>query len=170
MALLRIADSGAEIRPVELLVDDAGVPARLSAAWAGSWDLNSVNRETLYTAAYLLGFDGAAFARVRLASTFIDIPSVAVVAGTPATVWTPASGKKFRLMGWALSLSVAGSIIFKWGAANTIIIRTPALAAAGVHSFDQLGNGAMPGAANDALKVDVTANGNVAGFVFGTEE
>ncbi len=33
-----------------------------------------------------------------------------------------------------------------------------------------LGNGLVPGAANDALKIDVTATGNVSGFVFGMDE
>ena len=44
--------------------------------------------------------------RLRLAfspDTFKIIDAVAITAGTPATVWTPASGKKVRLLGWALS-------------------------------------------------------------------
>lgn len=109
--------------------------------------------------------------RVRVATIVKDIASTAVTAGTPAAVWTPASGKKFRLLGWSLSLSVAGSIIFKYGAGNTTLFRTPAVAAAGITSNPPgFGNGTMPNAADDVLKVDVTASGNVAGHVFGIEE
>lgn len=128
------------------------------------------NPTTPTVGAAQLGFGGATFERLRVANIFKDVPATAVVAGTPLTVWTPAAGKKFRLMGWALSDSVAGSLIFKYGAADTLMFRTPAVAAAGNHTSPPIGNGSMPGAANDVLKVDVTANGTVAGVVWGTEE
>jgi hypothetical protein len=117
-------------------------------------------------------FNGANFDRGRTPAVFKDLPSTAVTAGTGITVWTPAAGKKFRLMGFCLSASVAASIIFGDNAVGTILFRTPALAAAGVIvvGADMLGNGKLSAAANNVLKLDVTATGNVAGFIFGTEE
>lgn len=119
-----------------------------------------------------MGYAGTnSWDRLRVANVVKDIASTAVTAGTPVTVWTPTAGKKFRLLGWSLSLSVAGSIIFKYGAGSVTLFRTPAVAAAGITDNPPgFGNGTMPNAANDVLKIDVTASGNVAGFVFGMEE
>lgn len=101
---------------------------------------------------------------------FKNLASTAVVAGTGITVWTPGAGKKFRLMGWLLSLSVAGQIIFGDNAIATIIARTETIAAAGVSKLENMGLGLLSAAANNVLKIDVTANGNIAGMVWGTEE
>jgi hypothetical protein len=61
---------------------------------------------------------------------FKTVASVAVTADTPATVWTPGSGKKFRLCGYHLGATVAAaSVIFKEGAGNTAVgLQTPVLA------------------------------------------
>lgn len=165
MASVRTAvDTGAEIRPVENIGASVGDGA---VAAVGFRDVNGDNYPV---AAVMMGLTGGVRDLMRVANVFKDFASTAITAGTPVAIWTPAAGKKFRLLGWALSLSVAGSIIFKYGAGNTTMFRTPALAAAGVHTSPALGNGSMPGAANDVLKVDVTATGSVAGFVFGVEE
>ena len=115
-------------------------------------------------------FNGATWDRRRTPNKFIDIPSTAVTAGTGVTIWTPAAGKKFRLMGWALTLSVAGSIIFGDNAIGTLIYRTPALLANTPLTAPPMGNGFLSAAANNVLKADVTATGNISGVVFGTEE
>ena len=111
---------------------------------------------------------------LRVPAIFKTIAAVAVTAGTPVSVWTPASGKKFRLMGGGLSLSVAGSIIFKDGAtagAAVEIWRTPILAAGQPYNLpENIGNGILSAAANNQLWIDVTATGTVNGGVFGTEE
>jgi hypothetical protein len=90
-----------------------------------------------------------------------------ITAGTPANLWTPASGKKFRLMRGQLSAGVAGQIILKDD--TTEVIRSPQLAAGGVWTFN-LGNGVLSATVDNILKVDVSATGNVGGFVAGTEE
>jgi hypothetical protein len=90
-----------------------------------------------------------------------------ITAGTPADAWTPASGKKFRLMKGQLSAAVAGQIILKDN--TTELLRSPKLAAAGVWDFD-LGSGILSAAADQVLKIDVSATGNVGGFVAGVEE
>lgn len=137
--------------------------------------MHAAQDDALTTASYpgivLMLHDGLIATRQRAVTTVKDIASTAVTAGTPLTVWTPTAGKKFRLMGWGLSLSVAGSLIFKYGGTPTTMFRTEAVAAAGIsQTAPGFGNGQMPGAVNDVLKVDVTATGNVAGYVFGCEE
>ncbi len=101
---------------------------------------------------------------------FKDIAAVAVTAGTAATVWTPTAGKRFRLMGWRLSSSAAAALIFRYGATPTTMFRTPLLAAAGVDVCEVACNGFAPGAAGEALKIDVSANATVSGVVYGFEE
>jgi hypothetical protein len=116
-------------------------------------------------------YNGAGYDRPRTATVFKDITATAITAGTALTIWTPAASKKFRLMGWSISVSAAASLIFQYGATPTTMFRTELLAAAGVsQSAPNFGNGTMPGAANDALKLDVTANATVSGYCFGTEE
>ena len=121
--------------------------------------------------AYLL-LDAAG--RLKLAftpDTFKMIDAVAITAGTPATVWTPASGKKVRLLGWFLSSSAAAALELQdSGAAGTVIAQTPLLAAAGVHDAPHLGEGLVLAAADNTLNLDVTASATVSGMVFGVEE
>lgn len=96
----------------------------------------------------------------------ISINATAITAATPADVWTPASGKKFVLLGWSLSCSVAAAIIFKDGA--TQILRTPKVAAN--TPTDSPPDFEFPSAAkNNVLKIDVSDNATVSGFLFGME-
>ena len=111
--------------------------------------------------------------RLKLAftpDTFKVIDAVAVTAGTPATVWTPASGKKVRLLGWVLSSSAASLEFQDSGSAGTVRLQTPLLAAAGIHDSPPLGEGYLLAAADNTLNLDVTANATVSGMVFGVEE
>lgn len=105
------------------------------------------------------------------ANVFKTIAAVAITAGTPVAVWTPAAGKKFRVLGFMLSLSVAGSVILKDGGnANAEILRTPLMAAGVGLASPDLGRGVLGSAANGSLNLDASASGSVSGFVFGTEE
>ena len=114
-----------------------------------------------------------AVGRLKLAytpDTFRMIDTVAITAGTPATVWTPASGKKVRLLGWFLSSSAAAALELQdSGAAGTVIAQTPLLATAGIHDAPHLGEGVVLAAADNTLNLDVTANATVSGMVFGVE-
>lgn len=60
----------------------------------------------ILTDAILLGWNGSAFEKIRVAHVFktADIESSAA----PVTVWTPATGKKFVLMGF--TISAAGTL------------------------------------------------------------
>lgn len=96
------------------------------------------------------------------------IAAVAVTAGTPVAIWTPAAGFKFRLLGFVVSLTVAGSVIFKDG--GTEVARTGLLAANTAFQMPGIGNGYVSTAANNVLNMDVSATGSVSGFAFGYEE
>lgn len=104
----------------------------------------------------------------RQASIFKNIAAQAITAGTPVTLHTPTSGKKWRFLGGAVSLSVAGSVIFK--DAGSEVLRTPLLAAGSGFPLPRLGNGLLSAAANNTFQLDTTANGNVSGFILLTEE
>lgn len=114
---------------------------------------------------------GAEYKPVEQGGTILkQLAAQAITAGTAVTIHTPATGKKFRVRGYALSLSVAGSVILKFGAGNTEFMRTPLLAAGVGLVHDQLGAGVIPGADNDALKVDATATGTISGYILIDEE
>ncbi len=105
------------------------------------------------------------------AATFKVIDAVAVTAGTPATVWTPASGKTVRLLGWALSSTAGAALEFQdSGTPGTVIAQTPLLAAAGVHTSPDIGEGVALAAADNTLELEVTVTSTVSGMVFGVEE
>lgn len=112
-------------------------------------------------------FNGASWDRQRTPNVYKTVAAVAVTAGTPVTIWTPAAGKKFRLMGFHLGTTVAAGIILLDNAAEVLRV----LASAGVSFMSpELDNGYLSTAANNPLKVNVTVTGNVSGFVYGTEE
>lgn len=129
------------------------------------------NPTTTQIAALGFGFDGATWNRIRRAKVFKEVKAVAVTAGTPVGIWTPAGGKKFRLQGFLLSLSVAGFVIFEdtTGAGNEFW-RTCAMAAGIGVPAPELDDGFLSAAANNQLFLDVSASGTLNGFVWGNEE
>ena len=117
---------------------------------------------------FATGTAGSPWVMARTPGTFKSIASTSVTAGSPVAGWTPASGKKFRLMGYALSLSVAGSVVLQ--DATTEKIRTPLMPAGIGQPSPAMGNGILSATAGNSLNLDVTATGTVSGFIYGTEE
>jgi hypothetical protein len=101
-----------------------------------------------------------------------EVTGQAIVAGTPLDLWTPAAGKRIRLCGYRLGVSAACSVIFKGGAGNTAIgVRTPLIGANLADGGDiAYGAGVQCAAADDHLKLDVSASATVHGYVWGFEE
>ncbi len=148
------------VKPDTVTAQEGGNTVKCVIDGAGGWG-------PLDTISYI--WDGAAVRASRTPSKFKLITAQAVTAGTPVAVWTPASGKKFRLMGGGVSLSVAGYVIFK--DASTVIWQTPMLQAGVPYNIpENIGNGILSAAANNVLYIDVSATGTVNGGVFGTEE
>ena len=109
--------------------------------------------------------------KLPVPDVFKNIDANAITAGTEEIVWTPASGKTIRLLGWRLSSSAAAAIQFQDSATSgTIIVQTPVLAAAGIDDRESLGRGVVLDSPGNTLKVDVSANSTISGVVFGVEE
>lgn len=105
----------------------------------------------------------------RAVTEFVQLKAQSVTAGTPVSVKTPASGKKFRILSYAVSLSVAGSVLFE-DTTGTEVLRTPLMAAGVGLSSPEMGEGYLSSAANNALFIDVTASGTVSGWIGLCEE
>jgi hypothetical protein len=157
--LLLAVSGGAVIAGQDALTDGVvGQPAgvRISA---------SSSARTLSSAEYL--YNGSTWDRGRTPLIFKPFQQ-AVVAGTPAAIWTPQSGKKFRLMGYTLGvITTLAAILLKDAGAEILRLRHTA---DGAVASPPMGNGILSAAANNALQVDVSASTTVIGYVFGTEE
>ena len=125
------------------------------------------NPNTIWIASLLKVYNGTTWDRLRVATIFK--PQDAVAINPAAALWTPASGKKFRLMGYHLTASVAGNILLKDGAAGTVIAVVPS-GAGGSGVFVSLGNGKLSATANNVLEALGPAASTASGIVFGTEE
>jgi hypothetical protein len=127
------------------------------------------------------GYNGATWDRVRVPNVY---KSVLVTATGDTTIWTPAAGKRFRLMGYsvqaAATIALAGIGLLKLldGASATIeqhalFFGGTASAANWIGINSNLQNGYLSAVADNVLKVnlDVTpATGRISINVFGTEE
>jgi len=113
-------------------------------------------------------YNGASIDRVRIITKFVQIKAQAVTASTPVDVYTPTTGKKFRLLAYDLGLSVAGSVLIEDGT-GTEVLRTGTRPANG-GAYAALGNGILSGAINTHIFIDVTASGTVNGWIGICEE
>lgn len=114
-------------------------------------------------------FNGQAISRTRSPNKVININAVSIAAET--TIWTPAAGRKFRLMGYVLeSGTIGGNVLLKDNTAGATILIVPFGAANGVIASPPMGNGILSGAVNNVLTATGTATQTLSGYVFGTEE
>ncbi len=89
--------------------------------------------------------------------------------GSIATVWTPANGKKVRLMGGCVSVSAAGSVLFEDNSGGNFVFRTPKLGTDSPYNFDIPG-GRLLSSADNVLKATLSTAGTVTGSIWGCEE
>jgi hypothetical protein len=115
--------------------------------------------------------------RQRGPNTFRPFNAQAVTASTantPTLIWTPASGKKFRLMGYWFSTINSAGLLFhdlaSVGSGGLLNIPSPIAAAGGEIKSPPLGNGVISALANNKLWIDATSATTLTGFVWGTEE
>jgi hypothetical protein len=126
------------------------------------------NPTTPTVGAAIKAYNGVTWDRLRIPTIFKSLQAVAI--GAIATVWTPAGGKKFRLMGGSVSISAAASVLLEDNAGGTTIIQLPALLANVPYQFD-LANGILSGAANRVLKATASVTPcTITGFLYGAEE
>lgn len=116
----------------------------------------------------LLGvFNGATWDRLRTANVFT---TVALNAGTSeTTIWTPASGKKFRLLGFLLTCGAASTLTFKDNTAGTTIFVTRGTTDAPINT-GPMGNGILSASADNVLTVTRGTSCTLSGTLFGCEE
>lgn len=162
------------------------VSAQLSVAGAGSLaDATANSVSVLPAGAFGMGYNGSAWDRLRVPTV---VKTVAATASGNTALWTPTSGKKFRLQRYRVELSGdatisgGGVLTVKFQDATTDVpvahsVYVPSVAAnllAGWQSgWIDLGNGVLSAAANNVLNVNLSAalaSGTCRVVACGTEE
>jgi hypothetical protein len=139
------------------------------SAFGGS-DTNSSTQSLQSVGAYGLNFTGTNWERVRGTKLYKYQEFNTLSNAGTFTVWTPASGKKFRLMGISISSSAASRLLVKDGASGSIIVYYQTSAAdTKVYDF---GQGFLSNAANNVLEIlnSSGATVDVRATAWGTEE
>ena len=119
---------------------------------------------------YPVVFTGQTVERARSPGKFVPLNAVSVA--SEVTIWTPASGRKFRLMGYVLtSGTIGGNVVLKDNTGGTALpIVLPFGAAATPLVSPPMGNGILSATANNVLTATGTATQTLSGYLFGTEE
>ena len=100
-----------------------------------------------------------------------SVSAAAAIGSGEVTLWTPASGKKFRLMGFLISQGViTGAVTLRDNTAGATILVIPPGTAGAVISGNGMGNGILSASANNVLTAQGVATETLSGYVFGTEE
>lgn len=117
------------------------------------------------------GFNGTNFDRVRVGKVYKHIEYLTLPDATGTTIWTPASGKKFRLMGISVSCGSAGRLALRDGSTGTDFIVRFLYAGADTKNFD-FGNGYLSLQADRVLELRNNSGATVNAWVtaWGTEE
>lgn len=113
------------------------------------------------------GFNGTNFDRIRVGKVYKYIEYLNLPTSTSTTVWTPSSGKKFRLMG--VSISTSASVHLHLRDSGTIFHTVRPLATTVTFSF---GNGYLSALVGNVLEIrnDSGTTTNVWVTAWGTEE
>jgi hypothetical protein len=95
----------------------------------------------------------------------------AVTINSIATVLTPATGRKLRILGGSFSVSADASVLFEDNSAATAnyVFRSPLLLAKYPYTF-VIGNGRLLSAANNVLKATGSASATITGVIYYSEE
>jgi len=125
------------------------------------------NAGGLIPATVSYGFAGITFDRVRVGKVYRYIEYLNLPTATSTTIWTPAAGRKFRLMGVIVTTSASVHLHLR---DSTTVFHTVRCLATG-QSFD-FGNGYLSAAANNVLEIrnDSGTTTNVWVTAWGTEE
>lgn len=114
-------------------------------------------------------FNGVTWERFRTAPIYKNISAVVITSET--TIWTPAAGKKFRLMGFCISQGVAtGAVTLKDNTAGSTILLIPQNTLGQAVCVSLSVNGILSAAANNVLTATGASTETITGFIFGTEE
>ena len=119
------------------------------------------------SSAGLVAFNGTTWDRVRVGKVYKYIEYLNLPTSTTTTVWTPAGGKKFRLMG--VSISTSASVHLHLRDSGTIFHTVRPLATTVTFEF---GNGYLSAVVGNVLEIrnDSGTTTNVWVTAWGTEE
>lgn len=168
-----LVDSNGRVQVVTPARTPGGPPSGFNNGVALMYGAGETTVAPLGVASLGYGGDDFGYELLRLAGTFKTLTAQAIVAAAGVTVWTPASGKKFRLLGFSLSSTAEAGLKFYDGVAGaltTLVFQTPVLAAGGVLTIESLGLGRLSAAANNTLALDVSGNSTISGTIWGVEE
>lgn len=112
---------------------------------------------------------GDGFVDLRTPAIFKSLSAILIT--TETTIWTPSSGKKFRLMGYAITQGVVtGAITLRDNTGGATILVIPQNTIGVVQLSPVMGNGILSAVANNVLTAQGAATETITGYVFGTEE
>ncbi len=109
-------------------------------------------------------FNGTGWEPKLTPSRFIPLDNVTIVGS--GSVWTPAPGTKFRLMGFQITSSLAGQLDFHDGVGGPIIYSVVVASGVPTNSPD-LGNGILSAAANNPLSLTFSGGPGATTFLNG---
>lgn len=132
---------------------------------ASSSKIANVAGTTAYQRNLPMAYNGSGWDRARTPTVFKPFAPGSISSET--TIWTPAAGKKFRLMGIVVYASTAATFLVKDNTAGTTIL---AFGANTNGICIPLGNGILSAAANNVLTITPGGAATVQGTAFGTEE
>lgn len=115
-------------------------------------------------------YNGQTLTRVRSPNKFVALNNLVVT--TETTIWTPAAGKKFRLMGYVLTGGVAaGNVVLKDNTGGTSLPLILPFGSVGATIVSPpMGNGIVSATANNVLTATGASTQTLSGYLFGTEE
>lgn len=133
----------------------------------GDGTLNTYNK--LFVASHLFGYNGVTNDQIRVVNVSKSAYNAAVANAANLTVWTPAAGKKFRLMSVVLSSSVTGRVTL---IDNALTVAELLVTANSPVTIQLPTNGYLSAAVNNVLSVQNNTGGpaGVAVWVTGCEE
>jgi hypothetical protein len=120
-----------------------------------------------YPPAAAFDFTGSVWVRRRTPTVFKVVALGAATAET--TIWTPAAGKKFRLMGFLLTPGAGSTLTFKDNTGGTTIFAARGATDTPI-TPSGLGNGILSAAADNVLTVTRGTSCTLDGVVWGCEE
>ena len=126
------------------------------------------NSSVLFVASQNSMYNGATWDRSRTPNTgkYIQLASSAA----EQNIWTPAAGKKFRLMGFILTTDVDCNLTFRDNPTGALIFLASAKALVPTITPPNLINGFLSGNINRILTIQASAAATIFGTVFGCEE
>ena len=164
-------------------IDTTATPTGFLPAGLIAYNSNSAVYERIRTAAVdgilagvlatnQMGWIGNSFDRVRIGKVYKYVEYLNLANATATTIWTPTTGKKFRIMGVQFGSSAAAQVSLRDGTAGA---GTPfhMFKVGGADTKDfSFGNGYISNAANNVLEVYNATGSTVSVWItaWGTEE